>query len=199
MSDQLNIFGDEPTPPIAARRRKLSETDRWLAEGRQLHPIGDPRKGWPVEGEVVDAAGHPYCKVCRSYFCPHAKPELYRAASSLAWMDSSLDVDPATKARKTDPWTAHNAAEAVAKLGRAKNQRWQLLQTYASSAGDKGLTSEQAMRLAPGVLPSSEYATRCSELQRLGLIAPTGKKRKGSSGMPRDVYLITERGLEAIG
>lgn len=75
MSDgQMDIFGGEekPTPPISARRRKLTETDRWLAEGRKLRP-----DGWPVDGNVELDGVHPYCNVCRSFACPHAKPGIY--------------------------------------------------------------------------------------------------------------------------
>lgn len=112
---------------------------------------------------------------------------------------ANLDIDPSSKARADDPWTAHNAAEAVAKMGRAKNQRWQLLQVFASSLGAEGLTSEEAATLAPGVEIRSEYSTRCSELQRLGMLRPTGRTRKGAAGVERDVYIITDRGWEAMG
>jgi hypothetical protein len=111
----------------------------------------------------------------------------------------SLDISPSTKARRDDPWTAHNAADAVAKMGRAKNQRWQLLQVFASAIGADGLTSEEAATLAPGVNIRSEYSTRCSELQRLGMLRPTGRTRKGEAGVERDVYIITDRGVEAVG
>jgi hypothetical protein len=111
----------------------------------------------------------------------------------------SLDIDPSIKARASDPWTAHNAAEAVAKMGRSKNQRWQLLRVFASSLGEEGLTSEEAASFAAGVSLRSEYSTRCSELQRLGMLRRTGRTRKGEAGVERDVYIVTDRGLEAMG
>ena len=48
-------------------------TDTWMAAGLKLR-----RDGWPVDGDVVDPTDvHPYCTVCRTFFCPHAKPGLY--------------------------------------------------------------------------------------------------------------------------
>lgn len=158
----------------------------------------------------------PYCKPHQSHFCPCVKPEIYDPLNAkdqeyirgweaiapivpFAGAKPGLDVDPSTKARADDPWTSHNAADAVAKMGKAKNQRWQLLYVFASTLGDEGLTSEEAATFAPGVDIRSEYSTRCSELQRLGMLRATGKTRKGMAGVERDVYKITDRGMEAIG
>lgn len=125
---------------------------------------------------------------------PRKRPE-----GQLSFEDDPLEIDPMAKARASDPWTAHNAAQAAAAMGKAKNQRWKLLHVFASTRGDNGLTSEEAAEIHPEVSLTSEYSTRCSELQRLGLIAPTGETRKGKAGVQRDVYLITDRGMEVVG
>ncbi len=110
-------------------------------------------------------------------------------------MSDQLSIDPHTKARTTDPWTAHNAADAMAKMGKAGSQRRRLLAAFARLLE---ATSEEAAEDAPGVSLMSEYSTRCSELQRLELIEPTGQKRIGAAGVARDVYGITDRGLEVV-
>jgi hypothetical protein len=98
------------------------------------------------------------------------------------------------KARATDPATSHDAAEAVrVRSGTAKHK---LLKAYAQ-AGAAGLTDEEAA-VAAGLSLASEYATRCSELTKLGLLAPTDLTRVGSSGQARIVRRITAQGYDTL-
>lgn len=98
-------------------------------------------------------------------------------------------------AKATDPATSHTAANGGAI--RKGTQRHLLLKAWAAY-GAEGLTDEEAMILADGVSPMSEYAKRSSELRDAGLIIPTGETRPGSSGTERMVSRITELGLATL-
>lgn len=98
----------------------------------------------------------------------------------------------AGQARHSDPETAKEAALRV----RPGSARYRLLEAH--SEHPDGLTDEEAAAVA-GLSLTSEYATRCSELVRAGLLKDTSRVRTGSSGMARLVRQITPEGLDAIG
>jgi hypothetical protein len=94
------------------------------------------------------------------------------------------------KSRKSDPVTSRLAADGI-KM-RVNSTRFKLLMAHYSDRN--GLTDEEAAVHA--CLPlTSEYATRCSELERAGLIASMPTHRTGSSGQLRIVRRITQLGL----
>ena len=96
------------------------------------------------------------------------------------------------QARRSDPQTSHDAARLI-KPGSARHALMQ-----AHNDHRDGLTDEEAALIANLAL-ASEYATRCSELSREGLLMDTPMARVGSSGMLRLVRRITFYGIEAIG
>lgn len=96
------------------------------------------------------------------------------------------------QARNTDPWTAKDAAMLV----RPGGQRRRLLEAHLWNPG--GLTDEEAAAHA-GVDGRSEYATRCSELVRAGLLENTDESRPGEAGMARIVRRITDKGAWVMG
>lgn len=100
-------------------------------------------------------------------------------------------MDDHGQARGSDPWTAKEAARMV----RPGSQRRALLEAHRENP--RGMTDEEAAAAA-GISPGSEYATRCSELVRAGLLEDTGKSREGSSGMARMVRKITPAGRAAL-
>lgn len=101
-------------------------------------------------------------------------------------------------ARSTDPVTSHKATEEI--KVRAGTQRARLLEAFGWAAAESflGLTDEEAAIWADGVSVQSEYAKRCSELREAGFIEPTGKTRRGASGMERIVSRITDKGREWV-
>jgi hypothetical protein len=64
----------------------------------------------------------------------------------------------------------------------------------AHIAHPTGLTDEEAASLCE-VSMLSEYATRCSELTRNGLLMETSKKRQGRNGIPRVVRKVSPIGI----
>jgi hypothetical protein len=98
------------------------------------------------------------------------------------------------QARASDPYTSKVAANGVRFT--ARSQSYLLLNSFeqAEVEGRDGLTDEEAMQRQLRVDPSSEYATRCSQLRKAGLIQDTGKDRAGSTGTPRIVSRITGMG-----
>lgn len=106
------------------------------------------------------------------------------------------------QARASDPPTAKAAAASPWVRWRAGTARRELLLAHgrAQAAGwpeSKGLTDEEAAEIAALSL-RSEYATRCSELRRLGLLAETGEQRRSSSGLDRAVSRLTPLGFRAL-
>ena len=97
-------------------------------------------------------------------------------------------MDDHGQARLWDPHTSKIAAALV----RPGSARAKLLNVHA--AWPSGLTDEEAAGLA-GLSLTSEYATRCSELKRAGLLVDTGQTRTGDSGMARMVRRITSAGM----
>lgn len=86
--------------------------------------------------------------------------------------------------RRSDPATSREAARLI----RPGSARHALL--AAHNGHRDGLTDEEAALIARLSL-TSEYATRCSELMRAGLLVDTPMARVGSSGMSRLVRRIT--------
>ena len=95
------------------------------------------------------------------------------------------------QARHTDPDTSKAAASRI-RPGSAKAA---LLRAH--SAYPNGMTDEEAAKAAQLPL-HSEYATRCSELERAGYLENTDQVRTGSSGMSRVVRRITALGLASL-
>jgi len=100
-----------------------------------------------------------------------------------------LAVEPATLVRLEDPETSHAAARKLD--GKAKRTR--LLKVFEVG----NATSEEAAALA-GFGPADGAWKRCSDLKNLGLIAPTGTTRPGSSGREQMVLAITDAGRAAL-
>lgn len=91
------------------------------------------------------------------------------------------------QARGSDPETSHTAAQLI--RARASSARVVLLDAF--SRYQEGLTDEEAAARA-GVSLFSEYATRCSELTRAGVLEVVdGVTRPGRAGTDRMVRRIT--------
>lgn len=102
-------------------------------------------------------------------------------------MQFRLFEDPG-QVRRDDPPSSHLAASRV----RADSARAKLL--LAHRRWPAGLTDEEAC-VEAGLNLNSEYATRCSELMRLGYLADTPEHRLGASGNARMVRIITQTGI----
>ena len=100
-------------------------------------------------------------------------------------------LDGPGQARDDDLATAKAAAGWV----RPGSARRLLLETHRGHP--QGLTDEEAAE-ASGISLTSEYATRCSELQRRGLLENTNGTRAGRSGPARVVRRITRLGLQSL-
>jgi hypothetical protein len=103
---------------------------------------------------------------------------------------SNLKFDNQQKFRNTDKPSARMAAEEI-KI-RANSARHKLLMAHYSNRN--GYTDEEAATHA-GLPLTSEYATRCSELERAGLLASMHEHRTGKSGALRVVRRITQKGV----
>jgi hypothetical protein len=115
-------------------------------------------------------------------------------AEVLNFVDSHQQIKPKfdeqQKFRNSDKPTARIAAEEI-KI-RANSARHKLLMAHYSNRN--GYTDEEAATHA-GLPLTSEYATRCSELERAGLIASMPTHRTGQSGALRVVRRITQKGV----
>jgi hypothetical protein len=98
--------------------------------------------------------------------------------------------DPKVKVRRSDPETSRQAAQDISI--RVNSSRFKLLMAHYSDRN--GLTDEEAATYA-GLPLTSEYATRCSEMERAGLIASMPTHRTGLSGQLRVVRRITVLGV----
>jgi len=123
------------------------------------------------------------CHLCDSHNVPIADRDGYRVP-----VPESLR-GPGS-ARRADPDTAKDAANFI--KAKATSARVVLARAFYL-AGEGGLTAEEACEVANLSL-SSEYATRTSELMRLGIIRATQGRRTGGQGMERQVYAITPEG-----
>lgn len=93
--------------------------------------------------------------------------------------------------RSSDPETSHQAWRLV----KPQSARGKLLQAHADHP--EGLTDPEAC-VAAGLSLMSDFASRCTELDRMGLIAATGETRVHSTGMSRMVRVITLAGKTAL-
>jgi hypothetical protein len=100
------------------------------------------------------------------------------------------EIPAMPKSRTDDLSTSKMAADFV--KAKATTARVRLMQAHA--ANPQGLTDEEAASWA-GISLGSEYATRCSELVRAGLLEDTDDTRIGASGAARVVRRITEMGV----
>ncbi len=92
------------------------------------------------------------------------------------------------QARITDPDTSQEAARLI--RAKATTARVRLLEEFGRW---DDLTDEEAASRA-GLSMLSEYATRCSELDRAGMVQDTGRRRRGAAGAERMVRAITPLG-----
>jgi len=115
-------------------------------------------------------------------------------AEILDFVDSHQQIKPnfddQQKFRNTDKPSSRIAAEEI-KI-RANSARHKLLMAHYSNRN--GYTDEEAA-IHAGLPLTSEYATRCSELERAGLIASMPTHRTGLSGQLRVVRRITVKGV----
>ena len=95
------------------------------------------------------------------------------------------------KSRRTDPATS-TGAEVLMKA-RAGSARIALLEAF----GRGYPMNDKDAALHAGLSLQSEYATRCSELRRLGVIEFTGDSEQTSVGM-RMTSIITPAGLDVL-
>ena len=97
------------------------------------------------------------------------------------------------QARTSDPDTSHDAATPSIR-------RWSQLRRLLSAfnAHPAGLTADEATELA-SVPSDPPLWRRCSDLGRLGLVAPTGDRRPGRSGRDQRVLAITDLGRRTLG
>jgi hypothetical protein len=103
-----------------------------------------------------------------------------------------FDIQP--KARASDPATSHNAADAI--LPRSGTAKARLLEAHYTHP--EGLTDREAAEWA-GLNLRSEYATRCSELVRSGLLCDTQETRPDpETKAERMVRRITTKGCELM-
>ena len=97
-------------------------------------------------------------------------------------------------AARQHPTTSHVAARKA--KPRANSMRIQILLAYRSNVD---MTSEEIGH-ALGLIgkPGASYWQRVSELNKLGMIEPTGILRAGLSGSEQRVFSITTAGLELL-
>lgn len=102
-------------------------------------------------------------------------------------------IESSGKARRNDPDSSHIAARIV--TAKATTARVRLLEAH--SEHPDGLTDEEAC-IHAGLSLQSEYASRCSELMRAGLLVDTTTFRTSSSGTDRIVRRITPAGVQVV-
>lgn len=134
-----------------------------------------------------------WCQRCRqSLPVGHEHPPtLFDTLAAEVDADVERLMEGPGQARHSDPDTSKLAAQMM--KARATSARVLLLGAFYAQRESDGLTDEEAAALADVSL-TSEYATRCSELRRGGLIEPTGATREGHAGARREVSRITQLG-----
>lgn len=120
----------------------------------------------------------------------------FRSALTVKIVDDllaeSVEAYDGPKARKTDPHTSLNAANLIAAKG--GTHRVLLLEVFGRPG--VAMTDEEAAERCG--LTHAEYATRCSELRRMGLIEDTGSTRESSTGQARMLSIITQAGRDVL-
>lgn len=171
----------------------------WTTPGPYCAPLRcycDGRPGQVDRRPPTTVDGEPLHLPGSRVFTP---PPRRREVPSRSFVDltekalEAREFDGPGQARTTDPATSHQAAQSYPL--RKGSHRSLLLLAFAQ-AGDRGATDERAAFVA-GLSPRSEYATRCSELKRAGLVVDTTETRPGTSGAQRVVRRITDAGRRA--
>ena len=109
-------------------------------------------------------------------------------------------------ARNTDPETSQVNRDAFVKKA---SQRDLILRTYARQFetafgnNDRGLTDEEAGMKTPWLTSTMFehrvcYWKRCSELRKLGFIAPIGETRQSRAGQQQQVCKLTSDGYTYV-
>lgn len=122
----------------------------------------------------------------------------YKKAYDAGYQQGMIDAAMAAlkssgKAKASNPQTSHDAAELV--KARGENMRLKLLAAHEKNP--TGLTDEEAAIIA-SVSLASEYATRCSELVRMGVLEDTDDTRQAATGAHRMIRRITPLGVAVL-
>jgi hypothetical protein len=129
------------------------------------------------------------CRLCDARGVPKGEREGY-VVPVPADLKRIPDVAGQTLARRSDPASSKAAAALLGSA--AGTQRAVLLRAF----GNHPLTAEEAARES-GLLQTDHrgnFTKRVSDLFNLGLIAPTGEHRPGTSGRMAQVLAITTEG-----
>ena len=118
--------------------------------------------------------------------------QMFHPSNGLGGYKENIKAFP--MASRQHPTTSHVAARKA--KPRANSMRIQILLAYRSNVD---MTSEEIGH-ALGLIgkPGASYWQRVSELNKLGMIEPTGILRAGLSGSEQRVFSITTAGLELL-
>jgi hypothetical protein len=118
--------------------------------------------------------------------------QMFHPSNGLGGYKENIKAFP--MASRQHPTTSHVAAHKA--KPRANSMRIQILLAYRSNVD---MTSEEIGH-ALGLIgkPGASYWQRVSELNKLGMIEPTGILRAGLSGSEQRVFSITTAGRELL-
>ena len=118
--------------------------------------------------------------------------QMFHPSNGLGGYKENIKAFP--MASRQHPTTSHVAARKA--KPRANSMRIQILLAYRSNVD---MTSEEIGH-ALGLIgkPGASYWQRVSELNKLGMIEPTGVLRAGLSGSEQRVFSITTAGRELL-
>jgi hypothetical protein len=118
--------------------------------------------------------------------------QMFHPSNGLGGYKENIKAFP--MASRQHPTTSHVAARKA--KPRANSMRIQILLAYRSNVD---MTSEEIGH-ALGLIgkPGASYWQRVSELNKLGMIEPTGILRAGLSGSEQRVFSITTAGLQLL-
>ena len=118
--------------------------------------------------------------------------QMFHPSNGLGGYKENIKAFP--MAARQHPTTSHVAARKA--KPRANSMRIQILLAYRSNVD---MTSEEIGH-ALGLIgkPGASYWQRVSELNKLGMIEPTGILRAGLSGSEQRVFSITTAGLQLL-
>ena len=105
---------------------------------------------------------------------------------------AQMDLFAPGLSHRDDPITSHEAGHKPDNVVRWGSQRYLLLEQFRTA----DLTDEEAGRRA-GIGDYNERR-RCSDLRRMGLIAPTAATRPTRTGSEAMVCTITDAGSRAL-
>ena len=125
---------------------------------------------WPDSGDVDE---HGYCRGCRTYWCPHAAPQIYpELAVPIRVRDKAF-------ARTGDPWTSHAAAASLSpeRLTRTQAAVLAAFDRFGAMHHELLIEKYEAERVEQGwpMQSVSGLRTRTSELVDRGLLRDTGR------------------------